>query len=539
MTPSCFVTCEPMKLHKNSSLVSYESLYLNFVFLLPRSAAMRLKKNCLAKLPVRQVQQKQISNSKTQHSFLNNFYFEVLLNQEKMKIFTQYFIPLFLIATISFNIFSCEKVNPNFQEDAKDSEIFHASVQQLTDVIVHDIFSPPVASRIYAYPSIAAYEVLVHDYPEYESLVGQLTDLESLPKPNSGRKYCLPVAATYAFLYTGKTLIFSEDKMEEYLQEVETQFKSLNIPSVIYDRSKKYGKRVSEHILAWADKDNYKETRTYPKYSITEQPGRWKPTPPDYMDGIEPHWMKIRPFVLDSATQFIPDPPTPFSTNKDSKFFKETMEVYEALKEDSEDRLAIASFWDCNPFVSHHQGHVMFATKKITPGGHWMGIAKIAAQKTKADLMKTVETYMLTAVALADAFISCWDEKYRSSLIRPETVINTYIDEDWAPALQTPPFPEHTSGHSVISSAASIALTHLYGDNFVFIDSTEVRYGLPPRDFKSFYDAANEAAVSRLYGGIHYRPAIDYGVDQGKKVGQFIIEELNTRKKKMGLNEAF
>ena len=216
-------------------------------------------------------------------------------------------------------------------------------------------------------------------------------------------------------------------------------------------------------FLAWADKDNYKETRTFPKYSITEDPDKWKPTPPDYMDGIEPHWSKIRPFVIQSPDQFTPPPPTPFDMDKNSQFYKEVIEVYEALKTEEEERKAIASFWDCNPYVSHHKGHVMFATKKITPGGHWIGIAKIASQKANADMMKTVETYAKTSIALADAFISCWDEKYRSNLIRPETVINQYIDEDWLPALQTPPFPEYTSGHSVISRAAAIAL-----DRFVW-----------------------------------------------------------------------
>ena len=244
------------------------------------------------------------------------------------------------------------------------------------------------------------------------------------------------------------------------------------------------------------------------------------------MDGIEPHWMKIRTFALDSAKQFKPLPPTPFSMEKNSQFYKETMEVYNALRKDKEERLAIASFWDCNPYVSHHIGHVMYATKKITPGGHWIGIAKIAAQKADADIMKTVETYALTSIALADAFISCWDEKYRSVLVRPETVINEHIDEDWMPALQTPPIPELTRGHSVISAAASVALTSLYGDNYAFVDSTEVAYGLPVRSYESFYDASAEAAVSRLYGGIHYRPAIDYGVDQGKQVGNWIVEKL-------------
>ena len=176
----------------------------------------------------------------------------------------------------------------------------------------------------------------------------------------------------------------------------------------------------------------------------------------------------------------------------------------------NEEQLSIAKFWDCNPFVSHHTGHVMFATKKITPGGHWMNIAATAAKKSNADMMKTMQTYTITAIALFDGFISCWDEKYRSKLIRPETVINRQVDEEWKPTLQTPPFPEHTSGHSVVSGAASTVLTAVYGDNFAYVDSTEIEFGLPARSFTSFKAAADEAAVSRLYGGIHYRPAIDF-----------------------------
>ena len=309
------------------------------------------------------------------------------------------------------------------------------------------------------------------------------------------------------------------------------------MPQDVYDRSMAYGKIVSDHILAWADKDMYKETRTYPKYSIPEDPAKWKPTPPDYMDGIEPAWNKIRTMVIDSANQFVPPPPTAFSVDKNSQFFKETMEVYDVVKNVDDEKIAIAEFWDCNPFVSHHRGHVMYATKKITPGGHWMGIAYIASKTTNADLMRTVEAYTRVSISLFDAFISCWDEKYRSSLVRPETVINTYIDESWLPILQTPPFPEHTSGHSVISGASAVALTELYGDNFAFVDSTEVEYGLPSRSFTSFYHASDEAAVSRLYGGIHYRPAIDYGVSQGRALGKLIVDKVITKKQPIGMKE--
>jgi len=172
----------------------------------------------------------------------------------------------------------------------------------------------------------------------------------------------------------------------------------------------------------------------------------------------------------------------------------------------------------------------MFATKKITPGGHWVGISRIACEQTDASMMKTAETYAMVTIALADAFISCWDEKYRSKLLRPETFINEHIDEDWVPLLQTPPFPEHTSGHSVISTAAGETLTKLYGDNFSYTDDVEVEYGLAERSFGSFREAYQEAAVSRLYGGIHYMPAIEYGVEQGKQVGDYILANLETRR---------
>lgn len=427
-------------------------------------------------------------------------------------------------------IFGCESTNPNFQEEAADSAFFHRSMKQLTDVIVHDIFSPPQASRIYAYPSIAAYEVAVHGDSTYQGLTGQLNELTTLPQPEEGKEYCFPLASIHAFLTVGEELIFSVDSIKAFQEKIYGELQALKIPKSIYNRSMTYGEEVAQAIIAYAKKDKYNETRTYPKFSVLDEPARWQPTPPDYMDGIEPHWREIRPFVIDSAQQFTPPPPTAYDLDEKSLFFQELMEVYTALDEDKEERLAIAEFWDCNPYVSHHTGHVMFATKKITPGGHWIGIAKLACEKKQTNFMQTLEAYTFTSIALADAFISCWDEKYRSNLIRPETVINRYLDEDWAPALQTPPFPEYTSGHSVISRAAAIALTSIFGENFSFDDTTEQEYGLPMRSFTSFKNASEEAAVSRLYGGIHYRPAIDNGVKQGEEVGDFIVAQLKMKK---------
>jgi hypothetical protein len=274
-----------------------------------------------------------------------------------------------------------------------------------------------------------------------------------------------------------------------------------------------------------------------PKFSVlTEEVSRWQPTPPDYMDGIEPHWSEIRPFVIDSAAQFKPEKHPEFSLEKGTKFYDELMEVYEIGKKikvdgDNSEEMGIAQFWDCNPYVSTHKGHLMFATKKITPGAHWIGICKIACKNVNADFDKTVYAYTKTSIAIADAFISCWEEKYNSNLIRPETLINQHLDEDWTPVLQTPPFPEYTSGHSVVSGAASIALTSIFGDNFAFDDDTEVAYGLPVRSFSSFNKAAEEAAVSRLYGGIHYRAAIDVGLQQGRDLGNYVVNNLTLTSK--------
>jgi len=183
----------------------------------------------------------------------------------------------------------------------------------------------------------------------------------------------------------------------------------------------------------------------------------------------------------------------------------------------------IANFWDCNPFKMNVNGHLMFATKKISPGGHWINITSVACQKAGADFIRSAEAYAWVSIVIADAFISCWDEKYRSKAIRPETYINQYISADWMPLLQTPPFPEYTSGHSVVSACAAVVLSKLFGDGFAFTDSTEVEFGIAPRRFVSFRQAAEEAAISRFYGGIHFKPAINYGLEEGDRIGRFVV----------------
>jgi hypothetical protein len=433
---------------------------------------------------------------------------------------------LTLVIAIIF-MTSCKQNHESIKVTSQD---FHNTIDRVIDIMVHDIFSPPVASRIFAYPDIAAYEIIAANNPEYKSLSGQIKHLGSIPKPDATKDVNYQLAALITHINISKQLIFSEERLSVYQDSLYQVWEGINPKQ--FEDSKAYALEVTNFISKWMSADNYSQTRTMPKYSVNSQDdGRWQPTPPSYMDGLEPHWNKIRTFVLDSASQFKPIPPPKFSMDEKSDFYKELKEVYDTTNRmvqigDESNEVQIARFWDCNPYVSVTRGHLMFATKKITPGAHWILITQIACKNDNADLNKTVYAYTKTAIAIADAFISCWDEKYRSNLVRPETLINKYFDDEWKPTLQTPPFPEYTSGHSVVSGAASMALTDIFGDNFSFADDSELRYGLPIRNYNSFKQAAQEAAISRMYGGIHYRAAVEVGIGQGIKVGDLVNKKL-------------
>ncbi|MDQ3289949.1 MAG: vanadium-dependent haloperoxidase [Bacteroidota bacterium] len=402
--------------------------------------------------------------------------------------------------------------------------------KSLSHIIITDIFSPPVASRIYAYTNIAAYEALVPGYPACQSLSGQLNGLENVPAPEQGKEYYFPVASAEAFATVMKKLTLVPANTEKYEDDYLKKIKKIGIKPEVLENSLAYGKKVGEHIIAWAMKDNYLESRAMQRHMLSQKLDEWQPTPPDYMPAVEPHWNTIRPFVMDSAAQCKPQKPTPFDTLPGSNFYKEAKEIYMFGKNSDEEKQLIAKFWDDNPNVSYTKGHITYFKQKLTPGGHWITITSNVCKAKKLNPMEQAEAFVLVTASLADGFISCWDAKYKYVHIRPETYIEKYIDPEWDPLLQTPPFPEFPSGHSVISAAAATALTNLFGDNFAFTDSTQLAIGLPVRKFKSFYDASTEAGMSRMYGGIHFRPANEYGAQEGKEVGNLVYQKLKTRK---------
>lgn len=406
-----------------------------------------------------------------------------------------------------------------------DAAVLHNNQDQLTQIIIYDVFTPPVSSRIYVYSSLASYEAVRFARPGSPSIAAKLHGFAPMPEPEKGKTYNYTLAATQAFFTVVHKVVFSLDSLKAYEKATMENFKA-SMDEETFQRSVALGDTIGKTVLARAMKDGYAQSRGKPKFLGNNEPGQWHPTPPDYLDGIEWCWNTMKPMVMDSASQFMPARPPKYSTDRNSFFFKEVKEVYTIGKNLTEEEKTIAKYWDDNPFVIEHSGHMMFGNKKITPGGHWMGIAAIAAQSSKADAVKTAEGYALTAIALYDAFIACWDEKYRSNVVRPVTVINEYIDKGWTPFLQTPPFPEYTSGHSTITAAAAMVLAHLYGDKFAFLDTSDLRYIGMQRHFNSFQEAAAEASISRVYGGIHYRNSVDVGAEAGKKVGINIINRI-------------
>lgn len=397
-------------------------------------------------------------------------------------------------------------------------------MKKVTDVMVNDVASPVAASRYYAYVSLAANEAasMYGKVPSFKGKLNGFNGISVSPRLVEGTDKDLAILLTVMkmgerLLPSGYIVKMSTDS----LVKMNSKNPALNKTIVLADS-------VVVEVMRYVAGDGFNKLNNMPRYILTNGDGYWKPTPPAFMAPIEPHWNSLRTFFMDSAQQFKPEPPAPYDTSKSSAFYKMMMEVYEVDREKNPVKQEIANFWDCNPFAVQQIGHVEFGLKKISPGGHWVGITGIVCRQKKLSLEQTVLAHALVSIGLADAFISCWDEKYRSNRVRPEHVIQRLIDPAWRPLLQTPPFPEYVSGHSVASNAAAVILAAIFGDAVAFNDDTEVEFGLKARKFGSFSSAAAEASVSRLYGGIHYMDAIDQGVWQGKQIGNFMVAKLST-----------
>jgi hypothetical protein len=373
-------------------------------------------------------------------------------------------------------------------------------------------FSPPVASRAFGYAGVALYEAVAPGVSRRGSFAGVLSGLTRSPG-SADNAYHWPTVANSA-LAAVLRLLFPTTPSGNMtaIDELERRFAGeaqAALPLGIYRRSVSRGAEVARHVFDWSTTDGGHEAfrNNFPAYTPPSGPGLWMPTPPGLLPALQPYWGANRPFISGSGETCSPGSPPPYSESVGSAFYAEAYECYRVTSDLSPEQVAIARFWSDDPGLT------------ATPPGHSISILTQVARALDLTLDRAAEAYAKVGIAVADTFISCWRTKYQYNLLRPVTYIRSVIDPSWTPLLTTPPFPEYTSGHSVQTAAAAHVLTTLFGQ-LAFTDHTHDERGLPARSFSSFVDAAEEAAISRLYGGIHFRAAIERGLAQGACIGK-------------------
>ncbi len=387
-------------------------------------------------------------------------------------------------------------------------------------------FSPPVAARALAYLGLALYESVVPGMPDRSSLAGQLNDLSSLPWAQPDEALHWPSVANAA-MATMTRMMFptasAENKARIDLLERslplkhQSDFDPIALTPEITNRSDSFGKLMAMAIMTWARTDGGHEAwgplrRGRENFVPPSGAGLWSATPPAFSAPLLPYWGSNRSFVLKNADDCPAPPPLPYSEEPGSAFYKDAQEVYRIANAATQEQRQFALYWADDP------------GKTPTPAGHWVFIAGDVLKARKATLATAAETYVRLNLAVSDAFVAMWRTKYQTNVLRPVTYVQLVIDSNWVPSLMhTPPFPEYPSGHSGQSSAAADVLSAVFGEPTPFTDNTHNDRGWGPRTFKSFRAAADEAAVSRLYAGIHYRAAVEAGKLQGRCVAQKVL----------------
>jgi len=391
-------------------------------------------------------------------------------------------------------------------------------MQLFYDRIEVEAINAPAASRMYAYAGITAYESVVNGIPGNYSIAGQIQHMPEMPLPDFELEYDWASVANAALSVVIESLFPnpSEETVTAIreLRQIQAEERIKETESAVVRRSMDYGDELAAVIVEWIAGDNFAETREM-EFELPVGDGLWVPTT-EGTRPAEPYWGSIRPFALYYADECAVQPNMDFSSDEGSAFYAQALEVREVGDNLTEDQQAIARWWVDTPGITG------------TPAGHWVSIENQLVEQLDLPLSRATEMYALVGMALGDAFISCWSLKYQINLLRPETYIHEYIRRSWQPYIQTPPFPEYPSGHSVVSAAAAEVLTRMFG-TVAFTDETHVLRGEAPHSYTSFEAAANEAAISRLYGGIHFRAAIENGMRQGRCVGERVLSYVSLR----------
>jgi hypothetical protein len=391
-------------------------------------------------------------------------------------------------------------------------------IQTIYGRIEAETVSAPAAARLYAYAGVTLYESVVPGIPGDNTMSGELNGLSALPQPDPDKVYDWTTVANEALYGTMSKLMPITDATQKALLDQHDKVladRKAALPADVVARSLAQGKAVADKLVSWSGQDNYAVAHNKPYTLPTGDPSLWVETTPGAAP-VEPYWGTVRTFALADSDTCAVKFNLKFDTDPNSTFYLQALEVKTIKDKLTQEQRDIADFWRDTPGQTG------------TPAGHWMLIAGALANQMNLKLSKVAEMYALVGVAVSDSFVSAWELKYKVLLLRPVTYIDKYIQPGWAPYVQTPAFPEYPSGHSVVSGAAAEVLRAMFG-SVAFKDTTQKIHGMETRTFTSFEQAASEAAISRMYGGIHFRAAIENGLRQGRCIGDIVVHNVQLR----------
>ncbi|MBC7826544.1 MAG: vanadium-dependent haloperoxidase [Chitinophagaceae bacterium] len=439
---------------------------------------------------------------------------------------SRHYMPSLLLTAIIAVLFlsACRKPGDhhhNGQSSMYSSEVLDKWMTMQVRLMKNSTGIPNQAfSRPYVYTGIAALESLAPGLAGHTNWYRKWNGLSGLPSAQHSVRYYYPANVNAAMAAINKALFpnansadkMAIDSLEAALNE---SFLAKQSQSIL-TTSAAFGKAVAAAVFNWSESDGYKNASN--AYSPPVGPGLWVATAPAFANAASPYWGNNRTVIAGSIHNTQPGAPTAYSTEPGSPFYQMVKQVYDVSQNLTDDQKSMALFWRDVPGV--------------TSPGHWLSILQQVVRQTKTRLDKAALAYALTGAAINDGLISCWKTKYHYNLVRPITYIRDVIGHtSWNSYLTTPAHPEYSSAHSVLSAAAAAVFKELFGNIGSFTDHTYDYLGFAPRTYTSFTAIGEEAAQSRLYGGIHFQETFKIGLIQGRKVAANILSAEEDQKK--------
>lgn len=444
-----------------------------------------------------------------------------------MKKFLCFIVCIVFVVSCTFN----NEVKPATTNDVSDySAVFLREWFKLECRVVKETagFLPPQASRAFGYVGITAYEAIYSGIPNAKPLAGQINRLmpATMPVP-------LPLNVRYHWGIVANAAVaemmrfmFDKNLSADNLQKInELEAKNLSdftktTSKILADESIKHGKAVAQAIYEYSLTDGGNDSYLNPfskPFTPVVGVDKWIPTDVKNLTPLSPYWYKCRPMIASNMDFSLPAKPIAFSTEKQSDFYKQALNVYNQVKNNTADQVEIAKFWADDPFAT------------CTPTGHTFNMLTQLLEETDATLEKSVVGYAMLGIGEIDAFIACWKAKYDYSLIRPVSYIQKYIDSNFQTVIGTPAFPAYTSGHATEVGVGERIFTKLFtnGDGkYALTDRSQIQHGFAARKFANFAEMAKECANSRLYGGIHYEMDNENGLLMGRGIGDNVVKSI-------------